>query len=137
VDVPRPVSQNLTALKHGLRNLIGEVVGARDSASADARTLEARVIARLENEDIPIEDDDAKKDEGSFGAITGIRLRRPPEYPDWLIATTTLDSLRLGHIAVSFRTPGHLVEAPSDLGSKWVHDHPWERRVGWNTSSPR
>jgi len=38
----------------------------------------------LENADVPVADD------GGYGMITGVELRRPAEYGNWLIATTSL-----------------------------------------------
>lgn len=84
VDVPPVVSENLTALKHGLRDLIVETVTAPETVTSEPGILAAKVVDRLESEDVPV------GEEGGFGTIEGIELRRPNEYPDWLVATTSL-----------------------------------------------
>ena len=84
VDVPPAVSENLTALKHALRDLIVEIAGAPETVATDPNILAARVVERLGREDVPV------GDEGGYGAIESIELRRPKEYPDWLVATTGL-----------------------------------------------
>jgi hypothetical protein len=83
-DVPQPVATNLTRLKHALRDLIVDVVAAPDAVKSAPDVLAARVTERLEEEDVPV------GDEGDYGAIPRIEFRRPPEYPAWLVATTSL-----------------------------------------------
>lgn len=83
-DVPPAVSRNLTELKHALRDLIVEVAGAPNATVTEPDALAALVIERLEREDVPV------GDLGGYGAIPAIRFRRPPEYPSWLVVTTTL-----------------------------------------------
>jgi hypothetical protein len=79
------VAGNLQALKHALRDRIVEAVSAEGAGNAGESALEARVIASVESEDVPV------GIEGSgFGAIEAIHVRRPSEYPDWLIATTSV-----------------------------------------------
>lgn len=82
VDVSPAVAADLTALKHALRDLISETVRADGAASPGE--LQARVIARLEREDVPV------GDVGGYGVILSIQIVRPKEYAEWLIATTTL-----------------------------------------------
>ncbi|HEV3077590.1 MAG TPA: energy transducer TonB [Thermoanaerobaculia bacterium] len=106
-DVPPTVARDLTALKHALRDLIVEIAGAPGAATAPPSMLTARVIARLASQDVPVGDDC-----GCYGAITRIELWRPPEYPAWLIATTTLSVPYGGDTSV------YLFEI---AGSSWKH----------------
>jgi TonB family protein len=85
-EVPPAVASDLTALKHSLRDIISQTVNvAADVAPED---LQARVIAELERQDVPVGDDPL--DEGGFGIIRAIKLARPREYPGWLVASVSL-----------------------------------------------
>jgi hypothetical protein len=106
-DIPPAVARDLTALKHALRDLIVEIAAAPGAAAAPPSMLTARVIARLAREDVPVGDDC-----DCYGAITRIELWRPPEYPAWLIATTTLSIPYGGDTSV------YLFET---AGSSWKH----------------
>ena len=83
-EVPPAVARNLKALKHGLRDMIVQTLAAPAAASQKPDVLAAEVIERLKREDVPV------GDTGGYGVISGIEFRRPPEYPSWLIATTTV-----------------------------------------------
>jgi hypothetical protein len=76
------IADDLSALKHSLRDVISHVVNAPTGTSPEE--LQARVLARLENEDVPV------GDEGEYGVITAIKIARPAEYPGWLIASISL-----------------------------------------------
>jgi len=104
--VPQPVATNLTRLKHALRDLIVRVVAAPDAVKSAPEVLAARVIERLEGEDVPV------GDEGGYGAIPRIEFQRPPEYPAWLVATTSLS------IPYGLDTSLYLFEIQ---GSSWKH----------------
>jgi hypothetical protein len=104
--VPQPVATNLTRLKHALRDLIVDVVAAPDAVKSAPDVLAARVIERLEGEGVPV------GDEGGYGAIPRIEFRRPPEYPAWLVATTSLS------IPYGLDTSLYLFETQ---GSSWRH----------------
>jgi hypothetical protein len=78
------VVRNLTALKHGLRDVIVETVAAQNTANVDPNALTAQMIDYLEREDVPV------GDSGGYGVISRIEFRRPTEYPSWLVATTTV-----------------------------------------------
>jgi TonB family protein len=82
--VPPQASADLTALKHSLRDLISQTVGASGAIEAVPEELQARVIEQLEREDVPV------GDEGEFGVITAIKLSQPREYPGWLAASVSL-----------------------------------------------
>jgi hypothetical protein len=84
INVPPEVSNNLTELKHSLRDLIIEFAGKPDTANADPSILSENIVKRLESEDVPV------GDEGDFGSIREIELKIPKDYPNWLIATTSL-----------------------------------------------
>jgi hypothetical protein len=84
-DVPPAISQNLTILKHAVRDLIVEVTGAKDTIETNPEVLTQRVIEELERQDIPVGDEYR-----GYGAIEKIELRCPKEYPNWMIATTSL-----------------------------------------------
>lgn len=83
-DVPPVVARNLKALKHGLRDMIVQTLAAPTAVSKKPDVLAAEVIEQLKREDVPV------GDTGGYGVISGIKFRRPPEYPSWLIATTTV-----------------------------------------------
>jgi hypothetical protein len=53
MDVPPRVAANLTALKHALRDVIVDVASSPDAAKVAADVLGARVVERLEREDVP------------------------------------------------------------------------------------
>ena len=106
MEVPPRVAANLTGLKHALRDVVIDVAASPDAAEVAADALGARVVERLEREDVPV------GDEGEFGAIPKIEFRRPPEYPAWLIATTTLS------IPYGSDTSLYLFEM---RGSSWKH----------------
>src|SRR5260370_25879160 len=106
-DIPPAVARDRTALKPAVRDLIVEVAAAPGAAAAPPSMLTARVIARLAREDVPVGDDC-----DCYGAITRIELWRPPEYPAWLIATTTLSIPYGGDTSV------YLFET---AGSSWKH----------------
>lgn len=106
MDVPPRVAAELTELKHALRDVVIEVAASPDAPKVADDVLAARVVERLEREDVPV------GDEGAFGAIPKIEFRRPPEYPAWLIATTTLS------IPYGSDTSLYLFEI---RGSSWKH----------------
>jgi hypothetical protein len=83
-DVPPDVAADLTALKHSLRDLISETVGAPGAVDVAPNELADRVVAQLEAEDVPV------GDEGGYGVITSIKLARPKEYTAWLVASVSL-----------------------------------------------
>ena len=84
--IPPSAISDLTALKHALRDLITNTVNV--ATDMPPEELQARVIAQLEREDVPV--GDITGDDGGYGVITAINLARPKEYPGWLIATTSL-----------------------------------------------
>jgi Gram-negative bacterial TonB protein C-terminal len=81
-NVSPAVSADLTALKHALRDLIADTV--RNGVGVAPEELQARVIAQLAREDVPV------GDVGNFGVIEDIAIERPKEYAEWLIATIEL-----------------------------------------------
>jgi hypothetical protein len=83
-EVPPAVARNLKALKHGLRDMIVQTVAVPAAASQKPDAFAAELVERLRREDVPV------GDSGGYGVISGIEFRRPPEYPSWLIATTTV-----------------------------------------------
>jgi len=83
-EVPPAIARNLKALKHGLRDMIVQTLATPAAVSQKPDALAAEVIERLKREDVPV------GDTGGYGVISGIEFRRPPEYPSWLIATTTV-----------------------------------------------
>lgn len=84
IEVPAAVSRDVTDLKHGLRDVIIEVLAAPKTATAAPDALAGQVIERLKREDVPV------GDTGGYGVISNIEFRRPPEFSSWLVATTTL-----------------------------------------------
>ena len=121
-DVPQNVASDLAALKHALRDLICKRVTA-GAVEVDLKTLRRQVVEDLEGADVPIED------WGSYGSVTGIELSRPREYPEWLVATTTLGipygadtSLYL------FQLRGDFLAARADPGVERIQ--PNRRRAG-------